>query len=92
MTVTPDHDSRMLTALVQLHDALKAAPLALDVPGAAELRVSRQQLIEQLEDYVLPRQMTVEAPLLAVVGGSTGAGKSTLVNSLVGRRVTAPGL
>jgi hypothetical protein len=92
VTVPPDHDSRMLTALVQLHDALKAAPIALDVPGAAELRVSRQQLISQLEDYVLPRQMTVEAPLLAVVGGSTGAGKSTLVNSLVGRRVTAPGL
>ena len=72
MTVTPDHDSRMLTALVQLHDALQAAPLSLDVPGAAELRATRQQLIGQLEDYVLPRQMTVEAPLLAVVGGSTG--------------------
>ena len=28
--------------------------------------------------------MTIDAPLLAVVGGSTGAGKSTLVNSLVG--------
>jgi len=27
-----------------------------------------------------------------VVGGSTGAGKSTLVNSLVGTRVTAPGV
>lgn len=92
MTVTPDHDSRMLTALVQLHDALQAAPLSLDVPGAAELRAARQQLIGQLEDYVLPRQMTVEAPLLAVVGGSTGSGKSTLVNSIVGRRVTAPGL
>ncbi|MFC7493909.1 MULTISPECIES: dynamin family protein [unclassified Nocardioides] len=82
----------MLTALVRLHDALQAAPLPLDVPGVAQLRDTRQQLIDQLEDYVLPRQMTVEAPLLAVVGGSTGAGKSTLVNSLVGRRVTNPGL
>ena len=36
--------------------------------------------------------MTIDAPLLAVVGGSTGAGKSTLVNSLVGRRVTEPGV
>ena len=35
--------------------------------------------------------MTLDAPLLAVVGGSTGAGKSTLVNSLVGTRVTEPG-
>lgn len=92
MTATAGSDSRMVTALVRLHDALRAAALPLDVPGAAELRVVRQRLVDQLEDYVLPRQMAVEAPLLAVVGGSTGAGKSTLVNSLVGRRVTTPGL
>jgi len=49
-------------------------------------------MVDQLEDYVIPRVTTLEAPLLAVVGGSTGAGKSTLVNSLVGRKVTQPGL
>jgi len=88
-----DHmDTRMLTALVQLRGALQAARLPLDVPGVEERRTSRQLMIDQLEDYVIPRQMTVDAPLLVVVGGSTGAGKSTLVNSLVGRRVTASGL
>ncbi|MEP9364173.1 ABC transporter [Nocardioides sp. CN2-186] len=92
MTVSPDHDSRMLTALVQLRGALQDARLPLDVAGVEERRTSRQQLVDQLEDYVLPRQMSVEAPLLAVVGGSTGAGKSTLVNSIVGHRVTASGL
>jgi hypothetical protein len=40
----------------------------------------------------MPRLATTDAPLLAVVGGSTGAGKSTLVNSLVGREVSAPGV
>jgi predicted GTPase len=85
-------DTRMLTALVQLRGALQAARLPLDVPGVEERRAARQQMIDQLEDYVIPRQMTVDAPLLVVVGGSTGAGKSTLVNSLVGRRVTASGL
>jgi hypothetical protein len=49
-------------------------------------------MVDQLEDYVLPRLTTIDAPLLAVVGGSTGAGKSTLVNSLVGRRVTESGV
>ena len=49
-------------------------------------------MVDQLEDYVIPRLMTLDAPLLAVVGGSTGAGKSTLVNSLVGTRVTTPGV
>lgn len=92
MTVSSDQNTRMLTALVQLRGALQGARLPLDVAGAAELRPMLQQTISQLEDYVIPRQTSVEAPLLVVVGGSTGAGKSTLVNSLVGRRVTAAGM
>ena len=83
---------KMLTEVIRLNAALKAAPLPLDLPGAPTLREARGQLIEQLEDYVIPRLMSLDAPLLTVVGGSTGAGKSTLVNTLVGHRVTAPGV
>ena len=82
----------MLTALVQLHNVLQEAELPLDVPGAADQRTNRIEVVDQLEDYVIPRLMTIDAPLLTVVGGSTGAGKSTLVNSLVGTRVTEPGV
>lgn len=85
-------DTPMLTALVRLRGALQAAELPLDVPGVEDARRYRDEMIAQLEDYVLPRLMTVDAPLLAVVGGSTGAGKSTLVNSIVGTRVTEPGM
>jgi energy-coupling factor transporter ATP-binding protein EcfA2 len=92
MSVSSDQNTRMLTALVRLRGALQAARLPLETPGVDEHRAARQQLIDQLEDYAIPRQMSVEAPLLVVVGGSTGAGKSTLVNTLVGRRVTASGL
>ncbi|WP_237111775.1 dynamin family protein [Nocardioides sp. WS12] len=84
--------SRMLTEVVRLNGALKAAPLPLDLPGVSALRVGREQVIDQLEDYVIPRLAEVEAPLLVVVGGSTGAGKSTLVNTIVGHKVTTPGL
>ena len=46
-------------------------------------------VVDQVDDYLLPRLRDLDAPLLAVVGGSTGAGKSTLVNSVLGARVTA---
>jgi predicted GTPase len=91
MTVTPA-GSQMLTALVRLRAALKDAKLPLEVPGVREHRAARDEMVNQLEDYVIPRILSLEAPLLAVVGGSTGAGKSTLVNSLVGAVVTESGL
>ena len=81
----------MITALVRLREALQGAVLPLDLPGAEAQRAARAEMVDQLEDYVLPRLIQIDAPLLAVVGGSTGAGKSTLVNSLVGTRVTEPG-
>src|SRR5690606_37143959 len=49
-------------------------------------------VVAQLDDYVLPRTARIDAPLLAVVGGSTGAGKSTLVNALAGREVSQTGV
>ncbi|CAB4766051.1 unannotated protein [freshwater metagenome] len=85
-------DAQMITALVRLRGALQAVALPLDLPGVEAVRASHREMVDQLEDYVIPRVMTVDAPLLAVVGGSTGAGKSTLVNSLVGHRVTASGV
>jgi energy-coupling factor transporter ATP-binding protein EcfA2 len=82
----------MLSALVRLRAALQGAALPLELPGVGEHRAARDELVDQLEDYVIPRIVTLEAPLLAVVGGSTGAGKSTLVNSLVGSVVTESGV
>jgi predicted GTPase len=90
-SVNDGHD-KMLTALVRLRGALQAAALPLDLPGVDVPRAAQGEMVDQLEDYIIPRLMTIDAPVLAVVGGSTGAGKSTLVNSLVGHRVTAPGV
>ena len=85
-------NTHMITALAQLHDALQDLRLPLALPDVDEQRTAQTEMVDQLEDYVIPRVLTTDAPLLAVVGGSTGAGKSTLVNSLVGRRVTEPGV
>ncbi len=95
---TPDggrpnaESTQMLTALLRMRAALQEVRLPLEVPSATEQRIAQREMVDQLEDYVIPRLMTIEAPLLTVVGGSTGAGKSTLVNSLVGSRVTQPGV
>jgi predicted GTPase len=84
--------AEMVAALVRLRAALQDAVLPLGLPDVAADRAARTEMVHQLEDYVIPRIVTLEAPLLAVVGGSTGAGKSTLVNSLVGSVVTESGV
>ena len=75
-----------------VRDRAAALRLGLEVPGAEDARRSRHELVRQVEDYLLPRLSRLDAPLLAVVGGSTGAGKSTLVNTLVGAPVSAAGV
>lgn len=57
-------------------------------PGGEQLRV---KALHQINDYLEPRLKNLNAPLLAVVGGSTGAGKSTLVNSLLGDQISRSG-
>jgi energy-coupling factor transporter ATP-binding protein EcfA2 len=66
--------------------------LLFDLPGIDLVRHERRVALDQLDDHVIPRLENLDAPALIVVGGSTGAGKSTLVNSLVGESVTVPGV
>ena len=79
-------------ALGHLRDALASVRLPLGLPGSVDAAGSARAIVTQLDDYVLPRLATLDAPLLCVIGGSTGAGKSTLVNSLIGRVVSRPGV
>jgi hypothetical protein len=91
--VTADLDPPALSqALIRLRDELAGLELGLEVPGADETRRVRHEVVGQIDDYLLPRLRQMDAPLLMVVGGSTGAGKSTLVNSLVGETVSPAGV
>jgi hypothetical protein len=90
--VTLDVRPQLLDALSALRDRVAAARFPLPLAGAPRARANRDELLAQLDDYVVPRLREPEAPLLAVIGGSTGAGKSTLVNSLVGRKVSEAGV
>ncbi|MDG4790789.1 ABC transporter [Micromonospora sp. WMMD1102] len=82
----------MRWALTRLRAAIDVTAYPLALPGADEARQLGSALRAQLADYLLPRLARLDAPLLVVVGGSTGAGKSTLVNSLVQARVSSVGV
>src|SRR3954447_26883474 len=78
-------------ALADLRDRVQGLRLGLATAGADGSQAAQAELVGQVDDYLLPRLRRIDAPLLAVVGGSTGAGKSTLVNSLVGAVVSRAG-
>jgi hypothetical protein len=91
-TSDSDQPVDLLEAAQLLRAEVASIQLPLEVPGITEARAQQEALLGQLDDYLLPRLRRLDAPLLAVVGGSTGAGKSTLVNSIARREVTRSGV
>lgn len=79
------------TVLEEYAQHLRDLSLPLPIPGAQQAREEITAARTQLSDHVAPRLQSLDAPLLVVVGGSTGAGKSTLVNALAGRPVSRSG-
>src|SRR5438093_2021294 len=60
--------------------------------GDPAARDRARQLLEHVRAYVLPRAAALEVPLLVVIVGPTGAGKSTLMNTLARSPVSPTGV
>ena len=71
--------------------ALAARRLALPAPRAAAAARARQ-LHDHLEGFVRPRLADIDAPLLVLLVGPTGAGKSSLLNTIAGAEVSRSGV
>ena len=75
-------DARKLeSALLALRHQIVELPLEFESPGVGEARAERRKLLSQIDDYLLPRLRQSGAPIMVALVGSTGAGKSTLMNS-----------
>ncbi|HET9853023.1 MAG TPA: dynamin family protein [Candidatus Limnocylindrales bacterium] len=60
------------------------------LPNEAARRI--RQLRDHLAGHVLPRARSLDAPLLVLLLGPTGAGKSSLLNALAGFRASPSGV
>ena len=58
---------QILLSLTDLRHNLRQAQFPLDVPEAITQAGLARRIANQLNDYILPRLETIDAPLLAVV-------------------------
>lgn len=86
----PD-DQHLAAALGDLAAMLGRLDLTLTVEGRAEALARRDTLRAAIEGWAR-RLEDPDAPLLVVVAGVTGAGKSTIVNTLADARAAATGV
>ncbi len=85
------------TALNASVESLEALASRLDhlalpegEPGELAVR-QRDQAVRTIRSYVIPRLQDPATPLTVVFAGPTGAGKSTMLNSVAGAELTATG-
>lgn len=71
---------------------LESLSFPLDASGSEFAHLQRTRVVHQIESHLLPRLDDEAAPAVVVLGGSTGAGKSTIANSLVRDEVTPSGV
>jgi len=81
-----------LDVATDLATHLRQVALPLEVPGVDHARDLRDRVLAQITTHLLPRLREAATPAILVVGGPTGAGKSTLVNTLAGRTVSPAGV
>lgn len=78
----------VLDVVRDLRQDVASLAFPLDIAGARRARERKDLLLAQLDDHLLPRLAELSTPAIVVIAGSTGAGKSTIANSLVGQELS----
>jgi hypothetical protein len=81
----------LVTALSDLRQVIVACSFALSAEQKPERWRDRDRLRREIE-ALIARIRAMGSPLLVVVGGVTGSGKSTIVNTIVGHAVSRTGV
>ncbi len=77
-----------LETLARLLDGIE---FTLPTDGREEAEQVRAAVVRTITEYLIPRLDEPEAPVVAAVIGSSGTGKSTIVNSLANDRISDVG-
>ncbi|MEO5885898.1 MAG: GTPase domain-containing protein [Candidatus Limnocylindrales bacterium] len=80
-----------LRALVERLEALAERRLAMR-PRSAAAEARARQLADHLRGHVRVRAASLDAPLVVLLVGPTGAGKSTIFNTIAGRAASQTGV
>jgi len=79
------------SSLEDLAGTLESFQFEVPGPDQAARERARTELVRSIREYLLPRLEDPEAPVVAVLVGPTGSGKSVVLNSLAGQRASEPG-
>ena len=89
---TWSYPGALLDALVDTRRVVATTELPLPTGHEGESGELMEHMLDQLDHHLIPRVREEASPAIVVVAGSTGAGKSTVVNALMGAELTASGV
>lgn len=78
--------------LPALHDLSKLLAKRDELAPSQADSMKARQLKGHVDDFLIPRAVDLESPLLVVILGSTGSGKSSLFNAIAGEPLSEVGV
>lgn len=89
---TWSYPGALLDALTDTRRVISVVELPLPTGKEREANELVAQMVDQLDHHLIPRVREQTSPAIVIIGGPTGAGKSTVVNALLGAELTASGV